>query len=130
MIIYKLINLREKNTFNGTFPLRHTCSQRSLRIYLFGIMVGQPSFLSLSYIRNYSLSVAIHVVYLRDRSQLTGTVFLVRWLWWFLIYSISASLRASYWGTRGKIHNMALFCPLSRSSWRYLRSAWWNRGQA
>ena len=65
--ICKLISLRNKNTFNCTFPPRHTCLQRSPRISLFGIIVGQTSFLSLSYIRHYRVWIANHVIYLSDR---------------------------------------------------------------
>ena len=68
MTICKLINLRDKNTFNCTFPPRHTCLQRSPRISLSRIMVGKTSFLSFSCIQHYSMSVANHVIYLRDRS--------------------------------------------------------------
>ena len=53
-------------------------------------MVGKISFLFLFYVRYYSLSVANNVIYL-NRSQLTGTIFLVRCLWWSLIDSISES---------------------------------------
>ena len=75
MTICKLIDLRDKNAFNCTFSLRHTCLQRSPRISLFGKMVGQTSFLSLNYIRHYSVSVVNPVIYFRDRSQLTETLF-------------------------------------------------------
>ena len=62
--IYNYTNLQDKNEFNYAFPLRHTCLQRSLRISLFGIWVGQ------------TVSVANHVIYSRDHLQLNGTIFL------------------------------------------------------
>ena len=36
---------------------------------------GWANLLSLLYIRHYSVSVANHVIYSRDHSQLTGTIF-------------------------------------------------------
>ena len=47
------------NHTNYAFPLRQTCLQRSLWISLLEIMVRQ-TFLSLSYIWHYSVSVAFH----------------------------------------------------------------------
>ena len=72
-------SLRNKNAFNCTFPPKHTYLQRNPRTSWCGIMVGKISFLFLSHVLHYSLSVANHVIYLRNRSQLTGTFFLLRW---------------------------------------------------